>query len=63
MEDPPSIIPICLIATTARPDIVVITPESITLIELTIPFNSPEALDNARRYKESIDNYQVLLGA
>ena len=33
----------------------------ITLVELTIPFNSPESLANARNRKESKENYQLAL--
>ena len=58
----PLAVPTSSIVTKARPDDVVITSDSITLIELTVPLNSPEALENAKRYKENKDNYQMLLG-
>jgi len=49
------------IVTTARPDIVVITNREITLVELTIPYNSPECLANAKHRKETKTNYQLAL--
>ena len=35
---------------------------SVSLIELTIPFNSPESLANAKTQKENKENYQLVLG-
>ena len=47
--------------TSARPDIVVIHGNMITLIELTVPYNSPDALSNARLRKRNKENYQLVL--
>ena len=60
-ENPPSTIPSELLVTTARPDIVVIANQEVTLVELTIPFNSPESLINAKQRKEDKPNYQLAL--
>lgn len=60
-ENPPSTIPSEVLVTTARPDIVVIRDQQVIFIELTIPFNSPESLANARHRKESKPNYQLAL--
>ena len=47
--------------TSARPDMVYIKNQEIVLVELTIPYNSPESLTNAKLRKQSKDNYQQLL--
>ena len=47
--------------TSARPDIVVIHGNKIALIELTVPYNSPEALSNAQLRKRNKENYQLVL--
>ena len=60
-DNPPSTIPSEILDTTARPDIVIIQQHEITLPELTIPFNSPEGLANAKHRKEDKENYQVVL--
>ena len=58
-ENPPSTIPSELLV--VRPDIVVIANQKVTLVELTIPFNSPESLINAKQRKEDKPNYQLAL--
>ena len=46
--------------TTSRPDLVLITGPEITFLELTVPFNSPEALAAARSRKSFKSNYLQL---
>ena len=60
-ENPPSTIPNEILVTTARPDIVAITNREITLVELTIPYNSPECLANTKHRKETKTNYHLAL--
>ena len=60
-DNPPSTIPSEILDTTARPDIVIIQQHEITLLELTVPFNSPEGLANAKHRKEGKENYQLVL--
>ena len=47
--------------TSARPDNVVIHGNHITLIELTVPYNSLEALSNTPLTKRNKENYQLVL--
>ena len=54
-------IPISVTATTARPDVVVIQDNCITLLELTVPMNTPEGLQKAHRRKQLKLNYLTLL--
>ena len=61
-ENPPLTVPPAIVCTCSRPDIVVVeSSQVVVLIELTVPFNSPEALEYARRFKANKENYQVLL--
>ena len=60
-ENPPSTIPNEILVTTTHPDIVAITNQTITLVELTIPYNSPECLANAKHRNETKTNYQLAL--
>ena len=39
----------------------IIEKQQITLVELTVPFNSPESLTNAKKRKENKENYQFVL--
>ena len=52
-ENPDSTIPFNLLVTTARPDMVNICNNTVVLIELTIPFNSPECLNRAQSRKQT----------
>ena len=52
-DNPPDTIPLDIIVTSARPDLVILHHKEILLFELTIPYNSPEALSNARKRKMS----------
>lgn len=47
-------------ATTGRPDIVYISYNTVVLIELTIPFNSPDNLNKAQTWKQQNMIYQQL---
>ena len=60
-ENPSSTIPLDLVVTTARPDMVYICNNTVVLIELTIPFNSPESLKHAQSRKQNKQLYQQLL--
>ena len=53
---PPEILP-----TTAWPDITIVTTGRITMVELTVPWNSEDSLASAKRHKSSKENYQLLL--
>ena len=46
--------------TSARPELVIIEEQCVTLGEL--PFNSPESLANAKTRKENKKNCQLVLG-
>ena len=60
-DNPPATIPQDIVTTSARPDIVVIHGNKITLIELTVTYNSPEALSNAQLRKRNKEDYQLVL--
>ena len=54
MEYPPSTVPIDIMPTSNRPDIVFISKDKeITIIELTVPFNWPDCINVADEYKFS----------
>ena len=61
-DNPPATVPINLVSTSARPDVVVQEGSRITLLELTVPHNSAESLRAAHRLKQSKANYCCLLG-
>ena len=60
-RNPPATIPTSITTTTARPDVVVIQNNRIILLELTVPTNTPEGLQEARRRKQLKPNYLALL--
>ena len=60
-DNPPATIPQDIVTTSAQPDSVVIYGNKVTLIELTVSYNSPEALSNARLRKRNKENYQLVL--
>ena len=60
-DNPPATIPAEILDTSARPDIVIVGDGEITLIELTVPYNSPDCLKNARLRKENKELYQHAL--
>ena len=60
-DNPPATIPQHIVTASALPDIVVIHGNKITLIELTVPSNSPEALSNAWLRERNKEKYQLVL--
>ena len=60
-DNPPSTIPPEILATSARPDITIISTGHITLVELTVPWNSEDNLARAKRTKSTKENYQLAL--
>lgn len=60
-DNPPSTIPDDIYTTSARPDIVLVRGKVVVLMELTIPYNSPESMRNAQRRKKGKENYQLAL--
>ena len=60
-ESPPTTIPLQLVCTSSRPDIVIVQDQAVKMIELMICSNSLNAMKEARRRKESKQNYQSLL--
>ena len=61
-DSPPATLPLRILVTSARPDIVIIDGDVITLLELTIPINTKEGLQNARDRKLAKENYITLIG-
>ena len=61
-ENPSSTVPVSILATSPRPDMVLIRNMVITLIELTVPYDSRENLRNGRARKSQKRSYLELLG-
>ena len=61
-DSPPATIPANISTSTARPDLVFISINSVTMIELTVPPNSREALSSAKDRKANKANYISLIG-
>ena len=61
-ESPPATLHTDLSTSTARPDIVLVSEESVTMLELTIPSNSKEAIIKAKERKTNKSNYNLLIG-
>ena len=59
-DSPPATILADISTTTSRPDLVLITGPEVTFLELTVPFNSPEALAAAKSRKSLKSNYLQL---
>ena len=59
--NPPCTIPPETLSTSAHPDITIISSDSITLVELTVPWNSEDNLAQAKRRKSEKDDYQLVL--
>ena len=59
-DSPLATIPADISTTTSRPDLVLITGPEVTFLELTVPFNSPEALAAARSRTSLKSNYLQL---
>ena len=60
-DNPLATVPPEIVVTSARPDMVVVRNCEILLIELTVPYNSPESIANAHSRKEAKENYNMLL--
>ena len=60
LDNPPSTVPLSIVPTTARPDIVIIQDKTIKLLELTVPANTVTHITNARMRKQSKQNYIAL---
>ena len=54
-------IPPVILVTSARLNIVIMKSNSVVLMELTIPYNSPQSLANAHARKSTKRNYQIAL--
>ena len=61
-ESPPATLPTNLSTSTARPDMVLTTESSVTMLELTIPSNSYDAIRKAKKRKTNKPNYSSLIG-
>ena len=60
LENPPSTVPIDILPASDRPDIAFLSKDKeITMIELTVLFNSPDCINAAQEYKFS--KYHLLL--
>jgi hypothetical protein len=57
---PPTTVPTEVVITTARPDIVLLDSKSVTLLELTVPWNSAASLASAQLRKQNKPLYQLL---
>ena len=60
VEQPPSTVPPSVISTSARPDIFIIQGNLVTILELTVPWNSSSSIENARVRKQAKASYQFL---
>ena len=60
-DNPPSTIPLEILPTSARPDIVIVLAGCISIVELAAPWNSEDSLASAKRLKTTKDNYQLVL--
>ena len=58
----PATLPANLSTSTTRPDIVIVSEKNVTMIELTIPSNSRDALIRAKERKNNKPNYNSLIG-
>ena len=61
-ESPPATLPTNLSTSTARPDIIMISGDNVTILKLTIPSNSKEAINKAKERKSNKPNYNSLIG-
>ena len=59
-DNPMATIPIEILSTPYRPDIVV-RQNKVILLELTVPFHSPESMSKTKQRKESKELYQLAL--
>ena len=59
-DSPPSTLPRDITTSLVRPDLVMIEDSSITILELTVPFNSRDALQAASLRKSNKQSYMYL---
>ena len=60
-DNPPTTIPPTVLTTSLRPDLVILENQnSIRMLELTVPTNTPEGLRNARDRKQNKTEYGIL---
>jgi len=59
---PTATIPTNISTTTARPDLVLVSESSISMLELTVPTKSHQAIQAARGRKMNQPNYEQLIG-
>ena len=60
-DTPQATVPVSILATSARPDMVLIRGLEITLIELIVPYDSRENLNGARYRKSNKSSYLELV--
>ena len=53
--------PVSLVPTAARPDIVIIQGKDVQLLELTVPINTKDGVQAARERKQTKPNYIALI--
>ena len=53
--------PVSLVPTAARPDIVIIQGKDVQLLELTVPINTKDGFQAARERKQTKPNYIALI--
>ena len=56
---PPATIPLNLLSSSDRPDLVIISPDEIGILELTVCYNAPSNLEAAKKRK--MDKYAALV--
>ena len=57
LDNLPSTVPLSMVQTIARPDVVIIQDKTVKLFELTVPANTIENIANARMRKQTKQNY------
>ena len=60
-ESLPATVPPDIVVTMAIPDIIILHDRRITILELTVPWNSTKGIQMARRRRMGKDNYQRLV--
>ena len=61
LKAPPLTVPVSLVPTAARPDIVIIQGKDVQLLELTVPIHTKDGLQAARERKQTKPNYIALI--
>ena len=60
-ENPPLTVPVSLVPTAARQDIVIIQGKDVQLLELTVPIHTKDSLQAARERKQTKPKYIALI--